>query len=93
MTETLNTYQKYQEYRIKWSEENKTKVNEQARNSYKLRVETDTEFRNILNERNKQRNIKLRSTKEIKPIGRPRKISEDIINDEPKTIGRPRKYL
>ena len=93
MTETLNTYQRYKEYRIKWREENRIKVNEQARNSYKLRVETDTEFRNILNERNKQRNIKLRSTKEIKPIGRPRKISEDIINDEPKKIGRPRKYL
>jgi hypothetical protein len=106
MTEPLNTYQKYKEYRIKWRDENKNIVNEQARNSYKIRVETDPEFRNILNERN-QRNIKLRTTKEIKPIeinediindernkiGRPGKISEDIIKDEPKKMGRPRKYL
>ena len=93
MTETLNTYQRYKEYRIKWREENKIKINEHARNMYIHKVETDPEFRGIMNERVKQRNLKLRSTKEIKPIGRPRKISEDIINDEPKKIGRPRKYL
>ena len=49
------------------------------------------EYRNILKEKTKQRNIKLNEGNEPKPRGRPRKTEKT--EKEKKANGRPRKYL
>ena len=72
----MNSYQKYKEYRKLWNSQNKEKLCEYQRNQYIKRVDNDPEYRQLLNERVKQRNEKLKLINALdsikKPRGRPR---------------------
>ena len=84
---------KYKESRAKWARENREKRNELAKLYYQAKIANKPEYRDVLNERTKARQMKLKDGKPTRPRGRPRK--EPLENtEEPikKPIGRPRKY-
>ena len=92
-----SNYYKNLSYRIKWNKDNKEKLNEYARNSYKNRVCHDENYITKLREDSLKRYYKkkeqllLNGLSIIKPIGRPTKEKE--LNEIKKPIGRPRQYV
>ena len=86
--------EKYKEYRIKWIQQNKEKINLYAVQQYKKRVNKDPAYREYLNEKSKQRYHLKEKTTNGEPIkrGRPKIIIDDSQPIIKKTIGRPKKY-
>ena len=83
---------KYKESRAKWARENREKRNELAKIYYQAKITNKPEYREILNERTKARQLKLKDGQPTRPRGRPRKeIPENTDEPKPKK-GRPRKY-
>jgi hypothetical protein len=64
------------EIKKKWQLENKDKIAEYAKNYYRKKVDSDPEYKKILCEKRKERNLKNGSTKS-KILGRPRILTSD----------------
>ena len=91
---------KKKEYKKNWIMQNKNKINNYARLHYLKKLkELGDEYRNKLNEKNKESR---KNKKElflinnpniiIKKKGRPRKQENNIIPEKKKANGRPRKF-
>ena len=84
-------HQKYKEYRYKWIQQNKDKLNLYAVNQYKKKINNDPTYREQLNEKAKKRyHDKIKKDGEPVKRGRPKKIIDGPIIK--KAIGRPKKY-
>ena len=83
---------KYKESRAKWARENREKRNELAKQYYKAKITTKPEYRDVLKERTKKRQMKLKEGQPTRPRGRPKKETPENTEKTIKIMGRPRKY-
>lgn len=72
----LNEIDRKKEIKKKWQLENKEKMAQYAKNYYRKKVDSDPEYKKLLCEKRKERNIKNGTTK-TKKLGRPRILTSD----------------